>query len=324
MLSSSILCRSIISNSFRQLSTMTRHFIDYSVAMVTPFTADGDFDESSVPGLTKYYIEQVKAPGLLISGSTGEQHCLTIPERKSLYSLVAKSSPEGYPLYAGVATFKTKDAVELAKAAEETGYAGIMLGIPPYRLPTQRELFSYVTEVANATKLPIFLYNNPKRNTVQVEPETYAQLVKTAKNKNLCGIKETGVVANVKKIKELLGEVETKQQSFFTGNDDLYIDLYANHEFTGLTSIAGALFPTDMTKVHQHLHNGEVDKAEEIMKTTLPKIQLMQKAGFLQSLKYLLRQRGAPAGYCPSPLLDPTDQDKELLNALLTNDEGSK
>jgi 4-hydroxy-tetrahydrodipicolinate synthase len=303
---------------------MARRFLEYSVAMVTPFTTEGDFDESSVPGLTRYYIEQVKAPGLLISGSTGEQHCLTISERKSLYSLVAKSSPKDYPLYAGVATFKTKDSVELAKAAEEVGYAGIMLGIPPYRLPTQRELFSYVTEVANATKLPIFLYNNPRRNTVQVEPETYVHLVKTVKNKNLCGIKETGEVTNVKKIKDLLGEVEAKQQSFFTGNDDLYIDLYANHEFTGLTSIAGALFPKDMTDIHQYLHNGEVDKAEEIIKTALPKIKLMQKVGFLQSLKYLLRQRGAPAGYCPPPLLDPTDQDKELLNTLLTNDENSK
>ncbi|KAL7318644.1 hypothetical protein PS15m_001862 [Mucor circinelloides] len=296
---------------------MTRHFLDYSVAMVTPFTVEGDFDESSVPALTKYYIEQAKAPGLLISGSTGEQHCLTISERKKLYKLVAKSSPEGYPLYAGVATFKTKDAVELAKAAEDSGCSGIMLGVPPYRLPSQRELIAYVTDVANATKLPIFLYNNPKRNNVQVEPETFAHLVKTVKNKNLCGIKETGVIANVEKIKELLGDDLAKQQSFFTGGDDSYVDLYKNHGFTGITSIAGALFPEELGSINQHLQNGETEKAEQASKALSPKIQLMQKAGFLQSLKYLLRQRGAPAGYCPTPLLDPTDEHKELLKALV-------
>ncbi|KAK4515784.1 non-histone protein [Mucor velutinosus] len=296
---------------------MTRQFLNYSVAMVTPFTLDGDFDESSVPELTKFYIEQAKAPGLLISGTTGEQHCLTIAERKKLYKLVAKSSPEGYPLYAGVAAFKTKDAVELAKAAEGAGCSGIMLGVPPYRVPSQRELIAYVTDVANATKLPIFLYNNPNRNTVQVEPETFVHLVKTVKNHNLFGIKETGVVANVEKIKELLDEELAKQQSFFTGGDGSYVDLYKDHGFTGITSIAGALFPEEMMSINQHLQNGETEKAEQVMKTLSPKIQLMQKAGFLQSLKYLLRQRGAPAGYCPAPLLDPTDEHKELLKALI-------
>ncbi|KAI8636854.1 hypothetical protein BD408DRAFT_376227 [Parasitella parasitica] len=296
---------------------MAKQFLDYSVAMVTPFTVDGDFDASAVPALTRYYIEQVKAPGLLISGSTGEQHCLTISERKKLYDLVGKSSPEKYPLYAGIATFKTKDAVELAQAAEESGYSGIMLGIPPYRLPTQRELTSYVEDVANATKLPIFLYNNPRRNTVQVEPTTYAHLVETVKNKNLCGIKETGIVANVKKIKELLGDEAAEKQSFFTGNDDMYVDLFTNHGFTGITSIAGALFPEDVASMNAYLQNGETNKAEEVMKSLLPKIQLMQKAGFLQSLKYILRKRGAPAGYCPAPLLDPTDENKELLDALV-------
>ncbi|CEP18504.1 hypothetical protein [Parasitella parasitica] len=308
-----------ILHSFRKPGSiiMNKKFLDYSVAMVTPFTIDGDFDANAVPALTKYYIEGANVPGLLISGSTGEQHCLTISERKELYALVAKSSPRNYPLYAGIATFKTKDAVELAQAAEMSGYSGIMLGVPPYRLPTQRELFSYVEDVANATKLPIFLYNNPRRNTVQVEPRTYAKLVKTVKNSNLYGIKETGNVANVKKIKELLGDEATEKQSFFTGNDEMYVDLYTNHGFTGITSIAGVLFPGDMTRTNTYLQNGEVDKAEEIMKTLLPKIQIMQKAGFLQSLKYILRKRGAPAGYCPAPLLDPTDEDKKLLDALI-------
>lgn len=298
-------------------ATMTRHFLKYSVAMVTPFTVDGDFDESAVPELTKYYIEKARAPGLLISGTTGEQHCLTILERKKLYEIVAKSSPEGYPLYAGVAAFKTKDAIELAKAAESSGCSGIMLGVPPYRIPSQRELIAYVTDVANATKLPIFLYNNPNRNTVQVEPETFVHLVKTVKNNNLCGIKETGVVANVEKIKELLGKDLAKQQSFFTGGDTSYVDLFKKHGFTGITSIAGALFPEEMMSIDQHLQSGEIEKAEQIMKVLSPKIQLMQKAGFLQSLKYLLRQRGAPAGYCPAPLLDPIDEHRELLKALI-------
>lgn len=87
---------------------MAQRFIPYSVAMVTPFTKSGTLDLASVPAVVNYYLDQ-KIPGLLVSGSTGEQHCMTIAERKQLYNAVATTAAGKIQLYAGVAAFKTED-----------------------------------------------------------------------------------------------------------------------------------------------------------------------------------------------------------------------
>ncbi|KAF1797374.1 hypothetical protein V8B55DRAFT_1516659 [Mucor lusitanicus] len=291
-----------------------QQFISYSIAMVTPFTKEGDLCIESIPELVKFYMHTLEAPGLLISGSTGEQHCMTVAERKQLYQIVGDTVPKDYPLYAGVAAFKTKDAIALAQAAERSGFAGIMLGVPPYRLPSQRELKQYVIDVAKSTKLPIFLYNNPDGNGVQIEPETYASIASIAAN--VYGLKEVGDSANVKKVKQLLGDKAGKH-TFFTGIDEEYAEAYTEQGYTGITSVAGNVFPKEMKQAVEYLHTDQTEKGKELLDSLVPKIQVVLNAGLLQSVKYILRKRGAPAGYCPPPLLEPTDEDKSRLDAFV-------
>ncbi|GAN02276.1 dihydrodipicolinate synthase [Mucor ambiguus] len=289
-----------------------QQFIFYSIAMVTPFTKEGDLCLESIPELVKFYMNKLEAPGLLISGSTGEQHCMTIAERKQLYKIVGETVPKDFPLYAGVAAFKTKDAIELAQAAGKSGFAGIMLGVPPYRLPSQRELKQYVIDVAKSTKLPIFLYNNPDSNGVQIEPETYASIASIAAN--VYGLKEVGNTANVKRVKQLLGN-KAGQHTFFTGIDEEYAEAYTEQGYTGITSVAGNVFPREMKQAVEYLHTDQTEEGKKLMSSLVPKIRVVLNAGFLQSIKYILRKRGAPAGYCPPPLLEPTDEDKARLDA---------
>eukprot|EP01051_Picozoa_sp_SAG22_P038474 SAG22_NODE_19749_length_272_cov_0.583815_1_plen_90_part_11 len=88
--------------------------------MVTPFTRGGDFAPQDVAAVVRHYA--ASAPGLLVCGSTGEQHCLSVAERAELYRLCRAAAPAPeYPLYAGVAAFTTRDAVVLAKAAQAAG-----------------------------------------------------------------------------------------------------------------------------------------------------------------------------------------------------------
>ena len=105
-------------------------FLPYSVAMVTPFDEHGDFHPASVAPLVQHLVA-AGAPGLLISGSTGEQHCLSIEERCSLYQLCRDAAGPEIALYAGVASFKTKYSVTLAQAAAKAGCNAIMLGFTP-------------------------------------------------------------------------------------------------------------------------------------------------------------------------------------------------
>lgn len=290
---------------------MTKQLIDYAIAVITPFTKEGDFDSGSVPTLIKYYIQDLKAPGLLISGSTGEQHCLTVAERKQLFKIVKENAPKDYPIYAGVAAFKTKDAIELAQAAESVGISGIMLGMPPYRLPSQKELEDYLTDVAHATRLPIFVYNNPEGNGCFITPETFKAVIE--KNSNILGMKEIGHKEFVQEIKEMVDT--SSSMTFYTGIDESFIEFYTDYGYTGITSVAANVFPKEVEQVVKYLvEENQVEKASKVMEDLIPKIEVLNQGGLLQSIKYILRQRGLPAGYCPAPLLDPSDEIKQLLD----------
>lgn len=285
----------------------TRAFLSYSVAIITPFTQAGDFDAKAVPNVVEYY-KQI-APGLLVCGSTGEQHCLSIEERKQLYSIVRHTVGPDYTLYAGVAAFKTADAIDLAKSAHESNYNGIMLGFPPYRIPTQRDAEAYIKEVAAATPLPIFLYNNPPRTGFSLEPEVFARLVKTVPT--IQGIKEAGDVENVNRVKPLVPD----SVSFLTGNDLNIVDGFTEQGYNGITTIIAGIYPKEMREVAELAERGQVDEANQILNSTIrPGFDLIKAAGFLPSLKYVLRKRGVPAGYCAPPLLDPTEDHQAALD----------
>ncbi|OBZ85362.1 4-hydroxy-tetrahydrodipicolinate synthase 1 [Choanephora cucurbitarum] len=291
---------------------MLARFVPFSIAIVTPFNQKGALDLAAVPKVVQYYLSQ-GAPGLLVSGSTGEQHCMTIEERKQLFHQVSTTVAGKCPLYAGVAAFKTQDAAELVKAAKEAGFAGIMLGFPPYRRPSQQEALSYVKQVAEAApELPFFLYNNPPRNGFDLEPETFVQILKEANN--IYGLKEAGKEENVNRVKSLLEREKLDQMSFFSGSDKSFVDAFSRFGYTGLTSVAGSVYPSEIKRVVEHLVGGRIEEAEQVMQSIVPGIELLQKAGMLQSIKYVLRKRNVPVGYCPSPLLDISDEHKRAID----------
>ncbi|KAI8357260.1 hypothetical protein BD560DRAFT_406377 [Blakeslea trispora] len=291
---------------------MSTRFVPFSIAMVTPFTEKGALDIAAVPKVVQYYLNQ-GAPGLLISGSTGEQHCMTIEERKQLYKQVSATVAGKCPIYAGVATFKTQDAIELVKTAKDAGISGIMLGFPPYRRPSQQEALNYVTQITEAAPdLPFFLYNNPPRNGFDLEPETFVQMIN--KTNNVFGLKEAGKPENVNKAKSLLQTEKLSQISFFAGDDHTFVEAFSCFGYTGLTSVVGSVYPSETKRVVEHLINNQAEEAKEIMQSIIPGIELLKKAGTLQCIKYILRKRNVPVGYCPSPFLDISDEHKVAID----------
>jgi 4-hydroxy-tetrahydrodipicolinate synthase len=282
-------------------------FLPYAIAMVTPFTQEGRFNIASVPSVVDYY--KKLAPALLVCGSTGEQHCLTILERKQLYHTVREVAGPNYPLYAGVAAFKTADAIELAESALKDNYNGIMLGFPPYRKINQREAESYVRDVAAATPLPIFLYNNPPRTGFALAPDTFVKLAKTVPT--VQGIKEAGDVENVNMVKPQLPD----NISYLTGSDLDIVDAFTERGYTSITAIIAAVYPKEMKMAYDLIVSGKIDDAKSIVEERVrPGFELLQKTGFLPSIKYVLRKRGVNAGWCPPPMMDPTKEDMKNLD----------
>ncbi len=160
-----------------EMSSTVGGFLPFSVAMVTPFDTDGEFKPASVAGIVSHLVS-AGAPGLLISGSTGEQHCLSIEERCLLYKIAREAAGSAVKLYAGVAAVKTKFAVQLARAAQDCQMDGIMLGFTPYSKISQRDGAEYATTVAaSVPDMPIFLYNNSGRQPFNLEPSTFVRIL---------------------------------------------------------------------------------------------------------------------------------------------------
>ena len=109
--------------------------------------------------------------------------------------------------------------------------------------------------------------------------------------------------------KEELGDY-----SFFSGTDSTFIDAYVKHGYTGITSIAGNVYPDEMKAIVDHLQKNQVEQAESIMASISAGIKLLEQAGMIQAIKYLLRKRMVPIGYCPPPILDLSDEMKQALD----------
>lgn len=268
---------------------MKTPFSRYCVAVVTPFGSDGSLTEGPV----RAHLDRLAGwgvPAFLVAGSTGEQHSMTVEERALLYRWAAAGR---VPVYAGVAAVRTGDAVVLAQAAEAAGAEGILLGFPPYVRLTDLDARAYVGAVASATGLPLMLYNNPLRTAFDLQPATLAAVAEA--NPTVRAIKETGDPTRAAAILELLGP----DFGVFSGSDRAFADHWSLG-YTGLTSVAGNLWPAEMAAVVEALAAGEADRARGLL-ATLP-LRAVVEAHLPASLKFALRSRGLPGGWCRAPL----------------------
>lgn len=290
-------------------------FLPFSVAMVTPFDSDGEFLPGNVEGIVSHLVS-AGAPGLLISGSTGEQHCLTVEERCLLYKLARDAAGPAVKLYAGVAAMKTKFAVELALSAQASQMDGIMLGFTPYSKLSQRDGEEYTIAVAAAVpEMPIFLYNNSGRQPFNLEPQTFVRILQAVPN--VRGVKEV-VNDRVREFRAAAtaAGLSPDHCAYFSGNDAAVIEQFTEHQFNGLTSVVGQLYPSEMGLVVQKLREGRPEEAAAALAQIAAGTSLLAEGGtMLQSVKHVLRTRGVPAGYCCLPLQPLTTEQETKLDA---------
>ncbi len=188
------------------------------VALVTPFKESGEINYSKLEELVE---EQIAGgtDSIIICGTTGESATLTHDEHiKRLNSPVMVNGR--IPVIAGTGSNCTATAVYLSKCAEEAGADGLLLVSPYYNKSTQKGLRIHFTEVAEAVKIPILLYNIPGRTGININPETIVDLCKNVEN--IVGVKEaSGNFSSIAKIASLSdGWVD-----LYSGNDDQIVPL---------------------------------------------------------------------------------------------------
>ena len=155
-------------------------------AMVTPFAADGSLDTGQAARLARYLVEN-GSDGLVVTGTTGESPTLSVDEKIKLYETVVGAVGDRAMVVAGTGTYDTAGSVKLSRRAAQAGCGGVMAVTPYYNKPTQDGLVAHFQAVADATELPLLVYNIPSRSARLIEVATLARL---AEHPNIVATKD--------------------------------------------------------------------------------------------------------------------------------------
>jgi len=144
-------------------------------AMITPFTPDGAVDWRRVTELVEHLI-RTGTETLVVAGTTGESPTLTHEEKLELFRRVSRQADGRVKVIAGTGSNNTEASIRLTKEAEEAGVDGVMLVGPYYNKPSQEGLFRHFQAIAEATSLPVMLYNVPGRTGMNISVDTMVRL----------------------------------------------------------------------------------------------------------------------------------------------------
>jgi len=280
------------------------------VPIVTPFDKNGDIDTVVLTNIVNSFIEKGVA-GIVACGTTGEYYTFSPEERELVLSTIAKAAKGKVTLIAGVNSLSTEHSIELANQAKQLGYDGLMLSANPYSLPSQEGIIAHFQKVADASSLPIIMYNFPDRVGVSIEFETVAHL---AKHPNIAGIKESSG-----DFSHALRMMQANFENFevVCGCDDQPVDFF----FWGSKSwIAGAanVFPEEQVKLFNAAQEGDWELAKQIMSDIYPAIHSMESGNYNQKAKAGCLKGTVDVGNVRIPLVPMTQEETEEFLSLLS------
>ncbi|WP_026777369.1 4-hydroxy-tetrahydrodipicolinate synthase [Polaribacter sp. Hel_I_88] len=217
-------------------------FIGTGVALITPFKDDLSVDFDALIKLVNFNIEH-GTDYLVINGTTGESATITKEEKQQIIDVIIKTNNKRLPLVLGVGGNNTLEVVKEFKTRDFTGIDGILSVAPYYSKPTQEGFYQHYKALAEATDLPIILYNVPGRTAKNMEPSTTLRLAKDFSN--IVGVKEAG--NNQQQYNTLLKD---KPADFLiiSGDDDLALGV-ALAGGSGVISVIGQAFPAAFSKM---------------------------------------------------------------------------
>ncbi|MFC1407341.1 MULTISPECIES: 4-hydroxy-tetrahydrodipicolinate synthase [Streptacidiphilus] len=272
-------------------------------AMVTPFTADGSLDLEGAQRLAAHLVAAGN-DGLVVNGTTGESPTTTDAEKSALVRAVVEAVGDRAHVVAGVGTNDTRHSVELAHQAEQAGANGLLVVTPYYNKPPQEGLRRHFTAVADATGLPVMLYDIPGRSGVPIDTETLVRLGEHPR-----------IVAN-KDAKGDLGAagwaISRSGLAWYSGDDMLNLPLLSIGA-VGYVSVVGHVVSAELRDMLDAHLAGDVAKAAEMHQRLLPVFTGMFRTQGVITTKAALSLQGLPAGPLRLPLVEATDAEIEQL-----------
>lgn len=235
-------------------------------ALVTPFRA-GAVDTRALTDLVEMQIAG-GTHGLVPCGSTGEAATLTHEEHVEIVRHIVKAARKRVPVIAGTGSNSTAEAVRLTRGAEEVGADGALLISPYYNKPTQEGIYRHYAAVAEATRLPLILYNIPGRTASNMTPETLGRLSRIP---NVIGVKEaSGSLAQVLEIIAAAGP----DFAIYSGDDILTLPIMAVGG-AGVISVTANIVPRHFADLAEALLAGDLVRGRTLMHRLLPLVQAL-------------------------------------------------
>lgn len=283
--------------------------------IVTPFDADENINYPVLAQLIDYLIQN-GISGLVPGGTTGEVYALSEAERLELFQFVKDQASGKVTLIAGTNSGATRDVIRYSQTAEKIGYDALMVAVPPYSRPSQRELLAHYRAVAQSVSIPIVLYNFPWRAGTEVGYDVMDGLLDLP---NVVGIKEASSdMSRVYEFRLRYGE----RYQMVCGSDDQALDYF----LWGSTAWIGggaSCAPRQHAAVLDAALKNDFVAARAAMDKLMPLMRNLESGGYTQKVKRGCELLSFEVGAPRRPLLPLTDEDRAEFDAIFTESKVS-
>jgi 4-hydroxy-tetrahydrodipicolinate synthase len=280
-------------------------------AMITPFDAAGAVDVAEAVRIARFLIDRGN-DGLVISGTTGESPSLETDEKLALFGSIKAALGSRATVIAGTTGNNTRHSVELTKEAERTGVDSILAVVPYYSKPPQDGLLAHFGAIAEATTLPIVIYNIPGRTGVNMLPETVHELAR--RHPNIAGIKES--TGNAEQFTALLRGRVREDFAVYSGDDYFYLPALALGA-DGLVSVAAHVCGKALRDMGDAFREGKVETAARYHANLTPLFSALFAHPSPIPVKWAMNEFGFKAGECRPPLGAMPEVLKAVLRPLI-------
>lgn len=284
-------------------------FTGAGVAIVTPMNPDESINFDLLGQIIDNQIEN-GTDAIVICGTTGESATMTDQEHVDCIEYAVKRVNGRVPVVAGAGSNHTSYAVWMSKEAKRVGADALLHVTPYYNKTSQTGLIRHFNAVADATDLPIILYNVPSRTGVNITPATYREL---AKHPNIVAAKEaSGNISQIAQIAQACGD----ELDLYSGNDDQIVPLLSLGA-KGVISVLSNIMPRETHDICRLFFEGKIAESRALQLKLLPLINALFSDVNPIPVKEAMNMMGWECGECRLPLVSMQPQAREHLRSLM-------
>jgi 4-hydroxy-tetrahydrodipicolinate synthase len=288
---------------------VTRDWSGIHGVVVTPFKDDGGLDLDRFEALLERNIAH-GADGLVVAGSTGEFYALDLAEREALLDRAVRLAAGRVPVIAGVSDFRHADIVAMCRAATDAGCAGGMLLPPIYAMPNAAEILAFYRAVAQATPLPLMLYNSPRRAGVELTPDLVGQLCELP---TVVAVKDSS--AAIVQVTELCCRYKDRLRIFVGYETMIRASLPLGVH--GVVAMAHQATGHLVRRYYDACRAGDTATADRLEPALLAVYRCFQQGSYYAAIKEVMSRMGVSAGGPRPPLLPLTADAGRRIEAIL-------